>query len=135
MKKFFKNLFRSIVFLLLFIIIILVVLFVFRNQIADYVIEKSGSAAAGAKVEVDGVYIKPLELHISWDRLQVTDKNDTWKNLFETSKCEFALDFMPLLDRKVIIEKMQIAEVRMNTKRDTDGKLPVKASKPKKPSK
>ena len=135
MKKFFKRLIKSVLFLVLFIFLIAVLLVVFRNPIAKYVIEKTGSAAAGAKVEVDGVYLKPLALHISWDRLQVTDRNNTMSNLFETSSCEFELAFSPLLDRKVIIDNMTISEVRVNTKRTTDGKLPVKASKPKKPSK
>lgn len=135
MKLFFKRFFRTIAVLILIIIIIVGALILFRNPIADFIIEKTGSAAAGAKVEVDGIYLEPFKLNISWERLQVTDKNDTWKNLFETSQCQFILSFKPLLDKKVIIEQMKIAEVKINTKRSSDGKLSVKKSKPKKPSK
>lgn len=134
MRKFFKGFFTFIVVVILIIILVVIALIVFRNQIATYVIEKAGSAAAGARVEVENVYLPPLKLHITWDRLQFTDRRDTWKNLFETGKCEFSLAFKPLLDRKVLIEKMQLEELRFDTRRTTDGKLPVKPAQERKPS-
>ncbi|MBN1948838.1 MAG: TIGR03545 family protein [Candidatus Cloacimonetes bacterium] len=134
MRKFFKGFFTFLVIIILIIILAAVGLIVFRNQIATYVIEKAGSAAAGARVEVENVYLPPLKLHITWDRLQFTDRRDTWKNLFETGKCEFSLAFKPLLDRKVLIEKMQLEELRFDTRRSTDGKLPAKPLQERKPS-
>jgi uncharacterized protein (TIGR03545 family) len=133
--KFLKRFLKGIVFFILFIVIIAVALFIFRNQIATAIIEKGGAAAFGAKVEVDNVNLKPFELHISWDKIQVTDKKDTWKNLFETGKCEFFLTFKPLLAKKVIIENLQVSNILFDTKRQTDGKLPPKADKPKKDKK
>ena len=133
--KFLKRFIKSIVFLLLFLIVITVVLFVFRNQITTFVIEKVGSKINGAKVEVSDVNLKPFELHISWNRLQVTDRKDTWKNLFETGKCEFFLTFKPLLAKKFIIENMEISDIVFDSKRETDGKLPVQTKKPKKDKK
>ncbi|MCK4694543.1 MAG: AsmA family protein, partial [Candidatus Cloacimonetes bacterium] len=135
MKKPIKRFLLIILILILLLVIIVAGLFIFRNQIATFVIEKSGSAVAGARVEVDNLYMKPFKLHISWERFQVTNKNDTWRNLFETAKCEFSLAFKPLWDRKVIIEKMKMETVQFDTKRSTDGKLPIKKKKPKKPSK
>jgi uncharacterized protein (TIGR03545 family) len=135
MKKPIKRFLLIILILILLLVIILAGLFIFRNQIATLIIEKSGSAVAGAKVEVDNLYMKPFKLHISWERFQVTNKNDTWRNLFETAKCEFSLAFKPLWDRKVIIEKMKMETVQFDTKRSSDGKLPIKKKKPKKPSK
>jgi len=137
MKKFLKRFIGFIITILVLLIIVAAVLFIFRNNIATTIIEKGGSAINKAKVEVDNVNIKPFEMHISWDKLQVTDRKDTWKNLFETEKCEFFLAFKPLLAKKVIIENMQIDNVTFDTKRQTDGKIVVKKkkSKPKKPSK
>jgi uncharacterized protein (TIGR03545 family) len=136
--KFIKHLVKGIMILILLIVVVIIGLFLFRNQIATAIIEKSGAAIFGAKVEVDNVYLKPFELHISWDKFQVTDRKNTWQNLFETGKCEFFLTFKPLLDKKVIIENMELSHLQFNTKRKTDGKLPPKAKKPpkeKEPSK
>ncbi|MDY6915085.1 MAG: TIGR03545 family protein [Candidatus Cloacimonadota bacterium] len=130
-----KKNFKVILYILLFFIIILGLAFLFRNQIADYVIEKSGTAVAGAKVEVDGVYLKPFKLHISWERFQFTDKNNTMNNLFETGPTAFELAFKPLLAGKVLIEQMQMEKVKFDTERATDGAIPKPKKEPKKSSK
>jgi uncharacterized protein (TIGR03545 family) len=134
MKKFLKGFLKTVIVFLLVIVILVAALIIFRGPIADYLIETFGSRIAGAKVEVDGVYLKPLKLHITWERLQFTDRNDTWKNLFETGECDFELDFKPLLAGKVLIDKMQIEDMRFDTKRDTDGKLPASEEKQTEPS-
>ncbi len=134
MKKLFKGCLTTIVVFILIIVLLVAALVIFRIPIADYLIENFGSKVAGAKVEVDGVYMKPFKLHITWDRLQFTDKNDTWKNLFETGQCDFELAFKPLLAGKVLINKMQLDNMRFDTKRSTDGKLPLKETKSGEPS-
>ncbi|MBN2460378.1 MAG: TIGR03545 family protein [Candidatus Cloacimonetes bacterium] len=135
MKRAVKRFLSVIIIIIVLMVLILAALIIFRNPLATFVIEKTGSAIAGARVEVDSVYLKPLALHVSWGRLQVTDRNDTWKNLFETGKCEFSLLFKPLLAGKVLIEKMQLEQMQFDTARETDGKLPVKARiREKKPS-
>jgi len=126
MKKTHKKGLLILAVIILIPILILACLFIFRNQIATSIIEKSGSAIAGAKVEVDGVYIKPFTVHLKWDKLQFTNKKNTMQNLFETGKCEFELIFKPLIAGKVIIDKMMIDGVLFETNRKTDGKLPLK---------
>lgn len=135
MKKLFKGCLTTIVIFILIIILLLAALVIFRVPIATYLIENFGSRIAGAKVEVEGVYLKPFKLHITWERLQFTDKNDTWKNLFETGQCDFELAFRPLLAGKVLIEKMQLDALRFDTDRETDGELPAKITKPQETSK
>ena len=108
-------------------------LFVFRVPIAKSIIEKSGSAIAGAKVEVEGLHNKPFTLAFSWDRLQFTDSNNTMKNAFETGKVTFDLAMKPLTEKKFIIETMRVENMVFDTPRTTDGYIPPK--KKKKPSK
>lgn len=124
MKKLFK------VFLGVLVVLTLVVatLFVFRNQIVEVFIEKLGTAAAGAKVEVDGVDIYLVECRARWDRIQVTNKKNTWENLFETGTCEFGFAFKPLLAGKMIVETMVVDGFRTGTDRATDGKIPESAN-------
>ena len=133
MKKGIKKFLRSIMVFLILIILSVILVYVFRNPIAEFFIEKSGETMAGAKVEVDGVEIKPLSLHITWDKYQFTDKTKTMENLFETGKCEFALEFKPLLAGKVLIDKMTLKDLKFGTARATDGEIPP--SKKRKPSK
>lgn len=133
MKKGIKKFLRGIMVFLILIILSVILVYVFRNPIAEFFIEKSGETMAGAKVEVDGVDIKPLSLHITWDKYQFTDKNKTMENLFETGKCEFALEFKPLLAGKVLIDKMTLKDLKFGTARATDGELPP--NKKRKPTK
>jgi len=124
MKKGIKKFLRGIMVFLILIILSVILVYVFRNPIAEFFIEKSGETVAGAKVEVEGVDIKPLSLHITWDKYQFTDKNKTMENLFETGNCEFALELKPLLAGKVLIDKMTLKDLKFGTERATDGKLP-----------
>ncbi len=126
-----KKLLSVILIIILIPILIAAGVVIFRNQIAKSIIEKSGSSIAGAKVEIDGVYLKPFTVHIKWDRLQFTNRKNTMQNIFETGNCEFELAFKPLLSGKVIIEKMQLDGMLFETKRETNGELPPKKKREK----
>ena len=75
----------------------------------------------GAKVEIDNLHLTINPIGIEFARLQVTDPNDGWKNLFETGKVKFALNFGQLLRGKFIIETMEMNNLILRTKRTTDG--------------
>jgi uncharacterized protein (TIGR03545 family) len=91
-------------------------------------LEDLGSAVVGAKVEIDNLNISFSQMLISWSRLQVTHPQHTMKNMFETGKSEFDLEFWPLLSKKVIIEDFRITDFRTFTDRETDGALPKEES-------
>ncbi|MFQ5771169.1 MAG: TIGR03545 family protein, partial [bacterium] len=63
---------------------------------------------------------------IALDRLQVTNPNDTWKNLFETGRMSFDMELEPLFRKKIIIDDITVADIRIGTKRKTDGRIPKK---------
>ncbi len=92
-------------------------------------LEDLGSSIIGAKVEIDNLNISLSQMMISWSRLQVTHPQHTMKNMFETGKSEFNLEFWPLLSKKVIIEDFRIAGFRTFTDRETDGALPEEEQK------
>jgi len=89
-------------------------------------IESFGSSIVGAKVELTGMRFSLLKLHVQWRGLQVADPDNGWFNLFETGHCNFKIDPAPLFARKVIIEDVQVQELRFNTERNTDGSLPAR---------
>jgi len=67
---------------------------------------------------------------MKWKRLQVTNPDHTWRNLFESGIAEFDLDLVPLFSKKIIIENLQLEGLRFNTERQTDGKIERKENEP-----
>ena len=112
---------KGIIFLLVLFGLFLLIFFLLSDRWLERRMEFAGSALIGAKVEFDGVDFSFLNLHLKWDSLRVTNPDNTWKNIFETQKAEFDLDFLPLFSKKYIIENLQLEGLRFNTVRKTDG--------------
>jgi len=107
---------------------ILVVLFViasilFSDRLVENELELFSTDLNGAMVDIDNLEFSITQLYIRWDRLQVTNPKHTMKNKLETGKCEFDLEFLPLLSKKIIIESFSITDVRTSTDREEDGKI------------
>jgi len=120
---------KGIILLLVLIGIFVILSLIFTDRWMENKIENLGSSVAGAKVEVDNLDFSFTALKFRWDRIQVTDRKNTMKNLVETGVCEFDMEFWPLLSKKVIIENFTIADFRTNTDRQTDGKIDLPAEK------
>ncbi len=95
----------------------------FTNSWLESNIEDAGTSLNGALVEIDGLNLSFINAKLGWERLQVTNPDDTWYNSFETGKTEFDLEILPLLSGKFIVENAQLTEIKTNTKRETDGKV------------
>ena len=113
---------KGIITLLVLAGIVIVLGLIFTDSWLEKKLEVTGSNIVGARVEIDKFDVSLLGLHVKWDSLQVTDPQDTWKNVLTTGKCEFNMDFLPLLRKKVIIENVQTANLTSGTARTTDGK-------------
>lgn len=87
-------------------------------------LESLGESIVGAKVEIDHLNVSFTEVLVSWQRLQITDPQQTMQNMFETGLCRFDLEFWPLLSGKIIIEDFRMENLRTGMPRETDGKLP-----------
>ena len=120
---------KGIIFLVVIIGIFIVLSIIFTDRWLEHKIEQTGTSIAGAKVEVDNLDLSFTDLKIRWDRIQVTDRKHTMKNLIETGTCEFDMEFWPLLSKKVVIENLAITGLRTNTDRQTDGKIELKEKK------
>jgi len=104
-------------------IIIGALLYFTRNSFVEGALENAASSMAGAKVEIDDLSFSISQLSIQMNRLQVADKNDPWKNLFETGRLAFDMEALPLLNKKVLINEISIVDVRLGGKRATDGTI------------
>lgn len=115
---------KFIYFLLIPLVVVCLVVYLFIDQWVESGLESAGEAVVGARVEIDNLRISVSPIAIQFSRLQVANARDPWKNIFETGKVRFALNFGQLLRGKYIIETMEVNNLILGTKRSTDGSLP-----------
>ena len=115
---------KFVYFVLIPVAILLIVLYVFLDRWVEAGLEYAGEQVNGAKVEIDHLSITLSPLGLRWDRLQVADRQDPWKNIFETGKVQFAVNSGQLLRGKYIVEAAEVNNFILGTKRTTDGSLP-----------
>jgi uncharacterized protein (TIGR03545 family) len=114
---------KGIIFLGVLIVIFVVIGVLFSDTWLENKFEKTGTSLNGARVDIDDLEFSIAELYIRWNRLQITDPRNTMTNRIETGKCEFDLEFLPLLSKKIIIESFTITDIRTNTERVEDGAI------------
>lgn len=102
----------------------------FMNRWVESGLEKAGEALVGARVEIDHLKLRPLRLSFEWARLQVTDPDQTMRNLIETGRAAFKMNPAALLRKRYVIEEMALEDVRYGTPRAYDGALPKRLRKP-----
>lgn len=115
---------KFVFFVLVPFLVFLLIVYLFLDGWVESGLEYAGERIAQAKVEIDGLHVSLMPLGIEFRRLQVANRRDPWKNIFETGLVKFAMDFGQLLRGKIIIETMEINDLILGTKRTTDGSLP-----------
>ncbi len=108
------------------VILILLAIFdlFFLDTLLRWGIVAGGQFAFGAKVEAAAVKTRLANLSIVVSGLEVADKDTPMKNLFSTESMTFALEPLPLLSKKVIIDSMTVTGISYGTERKTSGALP-----------
>jgi len=104
-------------------IIFITVIYFFINGWIESGIEYAAEEAVGAKVEIDNLSLSISPLGIEWEKMQVTNPSDTWKNLFETGTVKFSMDIGQLLRGKYIINEIEVENFILGTQRKTDGAI------------
>ncbi|MCX6132447.1 MAG: TIGR03545 family protein [Ignavibacteriales bacterium] len=115
---------KFIYFLFIPLVLLCLVVYLFIDGWVESGLESAGEGIAGARVEIDNLRVSLSPIAVQFSRLQVANRHDPWKNVFETGKVRFALNFGQLLRGKYIIETMEVNGVVLGTKRSTDGSLP-----------
>ena len=115
---------KFVLFVFIPALIVCIVVYLFIDSWIESGLEYAGEKAVGAKVEIDHLHVTINPIGIEFARLQVTNPSDGWKNMFETGKVKFALNFGQLLRGKYIIETMEMNNLILGTKRTTDGSIP-----------
>jgi uncharacterized protein (TIGR03545 family) len=114
---------KGLIFISVIFVVFIILSFLLTDIWLENQIEEAGTALIGAQVEIDDLHFSLTELSLRWKRLQMTNPNNTMRNMIETGTTEFDLEILPLLSDKIIIEKIKLSELRTNTERETDGRI------------
>lgn len=87
-------------------------------------LEKAGTAANGARVEVGGVSTRFWGLVLTISDLRVTDPANPMTNAVQIETLRFKLAPKPLFWKKCVVDSAQITGVRTGTPRSRSGALP-----------
>ncbi|MCP3898288.1 MAG: TIGR03545 family protein [Desulfobacteraceae bacterium] len=112
-----------------FTVIAVIILFVFIfwvfvvDLVAEKYIEKQGTKAVGARVELASVDISIFPAGVECFDLKVTNPKKPMENSVQIDHIQTIMEILPLLQRKVIINDIIFDKVKLNTKREKSGAL------------
>jgi uncharacterized protein (TIGR03545 family) len=113
---------RAIGPLLLFALFGAVVWVLLADRIARRSVEKIGTAIVGAKVEIEDLHIDLANGDVTVRGLTVASPHEALKNLLQADELVADIDVLPLLEKKVVIDRLAANGLRFGTPRLTDGR-------------
>jgi uncharacterized protein (TIGR03545 family) len=117
---------RAIGPLLLFILLDAVLWVLFADRIARRSVEAIGTAIVGAKVEILDLHIDLTNGDVTVRGLTVASPHEALKNLLQADELVADIDLLPLLEKKVVIDRLAANGLRFGTPRASDGRVPGK---------
>ncbi len=96
----------------------------FGDRVARRVAETVGTQIVGAKVEIQSLHIDLAHGDVTVRGLTVASPHEALKNLFQADELTADLDVVPLLEKKVVIDRLAATGLRFGTPRETDGRVP-----------
>ena len=115
---------RAIGPLLLFTLVGAALWVLFADRIARASAEKIGTAIVGAKVEIQALHIDLTNGDVTVRGLTVASPHEALKNVLQADELVADIDVLPLLEKKVVIDKLAANGLRFGTPRATDGRVP-----------
>jgi uncharacterized protein (TIGR03545 family) len=113
----------KLIVLIVIVIAILFFNFFLKNRLIETAMERGLEEIFQAQVEVDKVNLKLLESSFSLEHLAVADRDQPFRNLFETGRMVVDFSMQALLRKRIIIERISLEEITWNTPRSTSGAL------------
>ena len=103
----------------------LVAAFVFlaANPLLRMVIVRSGQAVTGARVDVDRIQTSLGRGHVDLVGFRAADPRRPMRNLFQADRIRLEIDRRALAQRRIVVQRAQIAGFRVGTERTTSGAL------------
>ncbi len=92
---------------------------VFGGRIVESTVEEAGTKALGAQVDIARVDIHERQTTVELRGLAIADPFDHNRNLVEASVVRIELEPEPLLERKIVVKRLTVSDVRTGTRRTT----------------
>ena len=93
--------------------------FAFAEPIAQETVAEALTEALGTQVEIADLEIDELRTTVRMRGIAIADPFDVNRNLIEAGMLRFELEPEPLLERKLIVKRLDLQNVRTGTKRAT----------------
>lgn len=96
----------------------------FKDQLAERGIEAALESVFLAESELTGTKVSLIRGEIRFDSLQVADRGEPMRNLFQLAETELDLNTWELLRKRVVIERAVCTGIALGTDREVSGVLP-----------
>lgn len=92
------------------------------DRIAERTVESVATTAIGAKVEIRALHLDVRRARVAVRGLTVASPFEAFKNVLEADELVADVDPLPLLEKKVVIDRLAAKGLRFGTPRATDGR-------------
>ena len=107
--------------LLGFGLVLALVWWLFADRIARHTSENAGTALLGARVDIERLHLDLFAGKVELRGLTVASPQESMRNLVEAEELVADIDFLPLLEKKVVIDRLAAKGLRFGTARTTPG--------------
>ena len=107
------------------IVLMVSALLIFKDPLIKKGLQSVMQSIFGAKVDIAYLHLGLLDTNFTIKGLEVANRNDTMKNLFEIGGLTVDFNLLQLLKSRFVADEMSVTDVRVNTERETDGALPA----------
>jgi uncharacterized protein (TIGR03545 family) len=120
---------QGVLLFLLFLVSIAALALFLSGPILGRAIERGGTAAVGARVDVDSARLSFFPLGFNVTGLQVTNPKEPMENTVEVGRIALKLDTGALIRRKLLVDEMTLVEMAFGTPRETSGAVVKQGSR------
>ena len=106
-----------------FLVLLTLWTLIFKDPALRWAVEKAGTAAVGAKVDLADAHWSLTEGNVTLRGLQVTDPKSPMTNLVEVEDLILDLGILPALEKKIVVDTIAARGIRFGTPRATSGAL------------
>ncbi len=97
---------------------------IFMNKLIERAMERSLERIFEAKADVTGLDFQIFDGRVGIKSIEVANSRKPFRNLFEIGEIDLQVDMRQLVRNKVVIDNIELQEIKWNTERKTSGALP-----------